>query len=73
MLHNQDIITASTRLYMDAQEVIEIMQTVQEINRESWNMTTADISKIEQSIKQLAKAQAVLRKVRETATIRIAS
>ena len=73
MLHDQDIISASTRLFSDANEVIAIMQKVREINKECWKMTTADISKIEESIQQLAKAQAVLRKVRETATTRIAS
>ena len=72
MRNNQDIVSASTRLYCEAQEVIEIMQTIHEINKESWNMTTADIPKIEESIKHLAKAQAIIRKVREHATTRIA-
>ena len=72
MKHNEDIVSASTRLFVSANEAIEIMQSIREINKECWLMTTADIPKIEESIQKLAKAQAVLRKVREYATTRIA-
>ena len=72
MTINSDIVTASTRLFVDSNEAIQILLQVREINRESWKMTTADAVKIEESIKQLAKAQAILRKVREKATISLA-
>lgn len=72
MTTNQDIVTASTLLLVEANEVIQVMQNIRAINKECWAMTTADTSKIEESIKQIAKAQSLLRKLRETATIRIA-
>jgi hypothetical protein len=61
---------ASTLLYVYARDVIELMEQIKEINHHSSMID--DILKIEQSIDKIAKAQSMLRKIRETATISIA-
>ncbi len=68
---NQDVISASTTLYVDSGDAIEILQKIREANKNSWAKTAANVAEIDQSIRELAKAQAILRKMRERATTRI--
>jgi hypothetical protein len=67
--HIQD---ASRFLFVYSNEVIDIMKSVRDANCDPSKMTAADVTKIEQSIKQLALAQSALRKVRDIATTSIA-
>lgn len=71
-LTDQDIQRASLMLHVYAKDVIEMMEAIRDLNTESWKLTTADLAKVEQSIKQLGKAQYAMRQARERITIAIA-